>query len=562
MVMDTQIPTFVTGKNPSPPENDAIEPPEQNIEKNSLHEYEIVENNKVPKLDSCMSDAHEDSAHLEQAIRKINEKCGKMDKLCYQICSTSSPFSFEKNISEMHKYLEKLDQSSILSTPDTGICPKQVSTGDKTPNVPSQTALLDIERLRQELKQQIDALGQELMSKIEAKMSDEMNDVRAACSTTYWSGDESSSKIGSFIEESANRQLTECRDIIEQTPILRGALPGKKRGLRENTEKVLPDNVINLSEDLSTLEASVEHCNVFAETCDKPEASDESMKNTARDLHLTLKKQKTQKQSEVHLIGSNQTNRSSVEELHVEKDKLSHRKRGKDESEEAFDHRFYRALCGLFVLVLLCFAYLELKWTHKNWDKLGYYKASTEREIEDLKKSLDVEIEQRRKTESELKLAYENSKNFSQDKASTQREIEELRNSLYVEFKGRLKAENGLKLAQGNLEELRLDKEKAENDLKRKVAKEPFARSDVVIVKSEMSTEMQNYAIELMLESMKECTCAADVTTFIAGKMRKKYGSDWICFISNGKPNPIVLDNKYFLSVYLKMDVVHIELIA
>ncbi|KAI1697344.1 dynein light chain type 1 domain-containing protein [Ditylenchus destructor] len=96
----------------------------------------------------------------------------------------------------------------------------------------------------------------------------------------------------------------------------------------------------------------------------------------------------------------------------------------------------------------------------------------------------------------------------------------------------------------------------------RKEAKVPFARSDVVIVKSEMSLEMQNHAIELMLESMKECTCSADVTKFITGKMREKYGSEWICFISNGKPNPIVLDNQYFLSVYLKMDVVYIELMA
>ncbi|KAI1695680.1 dynein light chain type 1 domain-containing protein [Ditylenchus destructor] len=310
--------------------------------------------------------------------------------------------------------------------------------------------------------------------------------------------------VGSFIEESENRQLAECRDIIENTPVLRGGLAGKtKRGLRENTEKLqdLSENVINLSEDLSNLDASVEHCNAFAKTCDKPEASNESSKNTAHNLYLTPKREETEKQSEVRQIQSLQTNGSSVEE-----------------SQTSFYHLINTTLFALFVWFLIVYAFSELKLAQKNFDGLADYTASTEREIEYLRNNLDAVIKQLRKTESELKLT------------------------------------------QGNLDELRRDK--AENDLKRKEAKVPFVRSDVVIVKSEMSLEMQNHAIELMLESMKECTCAADVTKFITGKMREKYGSEWICFISNGKPNPIVLDNQYFLSVYLKMDVVYIELIA
>ncbi|KAI1696339.1 dynein light chain type 1 domain-containing protein [Ditylenchus destructor] len=559
-----------------------------------------------PKLDSRMSDALDDSANLEQAIRKINENGNKMDKLSYQICSTSSPFSFEKNISEMHKYLEKLDQShSILSTPDTGICPKEVSVRDKTPNVQSQDALLEFERLRQEFKQQIDALRQELMSKNEAKMSDGMNELRAVFGTINWSGDESSSKIGSFIEESENRQLAECRDIIENTPVLRGGLAGKtKRGLRENTEKDLSDNVINLSEDLSTLEASVEHCNAFAKTRDKPEAGSEPSKSTAHNLDLTLKRQETEKQSEGRQIVSLQMNGSSVEELRGEKAMLSHRNRAKDE----FDQRIYPLvdlLFCLFVLFVFIYAFSELKLARENLNGLTHYKASTEREIQDLKKSLDAEIKQRSETESELKLAQDNLEELRHDKASTQKNIKDLRNSLDVEIKERRKAEselkvayensknlsndkastqreiedlrNSLKLAQQNLEELRGKKDKAENALKRvswllpmlmiifllvltflistqssKEAKDSLARSDVVIVKSEMSTEMQNHAIELMLASMKECT-ASDISKFISRKMKEKYGSEWICSISDRMPSPIVLDNQHLVSWLLPM---------
>ncbi|KAI1698336.1 hypothetical protein DdX_17968 [Ditylenchus destructor] len=76
---------------------------------------------------------------------------------------------------------------------------------------------------------------------------------------------------------------------------------------RSELRRDLSDNVINLSEDLSTLEASVEHCNAFAETCDKPEADNESSKNTAHDLDLTLQKQKTEKQSEDESIINRRT---------------------------------------------------------------------------------------------------------------------------------------------------------------------------------------------------------------------------------------------------------------
>ncbi|KAI1697135.1 hypothetical protein DdX_18664 [Ditylenchus destructor] len=93
---------LVTGIQPTaPPENGTNKPAEQNI---ASDEYEDTS----PKLDSRMSDALDDPDYLEQALRMLNENDGKIEKQFCQIFPTSSPFSFEKNVSEMHKYLEKV----------------------------------------------------------------------------------------------------------------------------------------------------------------------------------------------------------------------------------------------------------------------------------------------------------------------------------------------------------------------------------------------------------------------------------------------------------------------
>ncbi|KAI1694182.1 hypothetical protein DdX_20261 [Ditylenchus destructor] len=99
----------VTGIQPTDPnENDTNRPAEQN---NASDEYEDTS----PILDSCMSVALklDDSAHLEQAFWKIYKNDGKMEERSDQICSTSSRLSVEKNISEMHKCLEKENSSGL-----------------------------------------------------------------------------------------------------------------------------------------------------------------------------------------------------------------------------------------------------------------------------------------------------------------------------------------------------------------------------------------------------------------------------------------------------------------
>ncbi|KAI1695688.1 hypothetical protein DdX_19461 [Ditylenchus destructor] len=175
-------------------------------------------------------------------------------------------------------------------------------------------------------------------------------------------------------------------------------------------------------------------------------------------------------------------NRSSVGGFLPPEYKRGRRNRTKDEPETMFDQRIKT----------------------ENFDGLADYKASTQREIEDLRKALDFEIKHQCKTESELKLALGNLKDLFRDKGST-REIEELRKSLDTEIKQRrkieselkvvwicctlfvvavlvlglfcalelsselkrrAKAEGELKLAQENLEGMRLDKEKAENAAK------------------------------------------------------------------------------------------------
>ncbi|KAI1693472.1 PDZ domain (Also known as DHR or GLGF) domain-containing protein [Ditylenchus destructor] len=386
--------------------------------------------------------------------------------------NASAEQNIDKNSSDEYEIVDNLDQSSILSTPDTGICPKQVSISDKTPNVPSQNALLEIERLRQEFKQQIDALGQELMSKIEAKHpSLSQKKFNCCCETrtvllnrnpneTFGiiivGGREevsqngglpgTGSNFGIFVKSvmpdslagRSGKMFMGDRVISVNNIDLRYATHEQAVNVIKNAtnpvkfvvqslqsftpNQDLSDNVINLSESLSTLEASVEHCNAFAETCYKPEASAESSKNTAHDLDVTLNRQETEKQSEVHQA----------------RDFL-------------YDFIFIRQNSNPKVSMtkyVICFN------DH----------------------SLEV------------------------------------------------------------------------------LAKRSLARCDVVIVKSKMSTEMQNYAIELMLESMKECT-ASDISKFISEKMKEKYGSEWICSISDRMPSPIVLDNQHFMSVYLNKDV-------
>ncbi|KAI1697924.1 hypothetical protein DdX_18199 [Ditylenchus destructor] len=142
-----------------------------------------------------------------------------------------------------------------------------------------------------------------------------------------------------------------------------------------------------------------------------------------------------------------------------------YRNRAEDEPETPFVRRIKTlALFGLAALLVLI-VFIALDWfgiglevkfsAQKNSKGLAHISnASTQRDIQDLGKSLDSESKHRRKIESELKLAYGNSKNFSHDKVSIQRELKELRNSL--------------KLAHGNLEGLRRDKDKSENDIKSK----------------------------------------------------------------------------------------------
>ncbi|KAI1696934.1 hypothetical protein Ddc_20031 [Ditylenchus destructor] len=294
--------TSVTGKKSSPPENGTNETTEQHIDKNTSDEYE----DKSLNLDfDCVSDAQEldDSARLEQAIWKNSQNGGNTKQQLYKLCHTSSPISFEKNISQLYKL--KFDESSIRpTTSNSEICTNDVSISEKTPNVPSRAALLEFGRLKQvqlrlkrlqQINQQILALRQEFMSKNEAKASNGMNDVRVVSGSTDWSvgGDESSSKagIGSYMEESEIGQLAECRRIIVNTPILRGDLVVKtKRALCENKAKL---------QDLSdNADGSVENCNVFPETRDKLEAGNESSKKIAHDLNVTLKKHEAEKRSE------------------------------------------------------------------------------------------------------------------------------------------------------------------------------------------------------------------------------------------------------------------------
>ncbi|KAI1698319.1 hsp70 protein [Ditylenchus destructor] len=424
----------------------------KNNAQNSFDEYE----DKSLKLDfDCMSDAQEldASAQFEQAFWK-------------SMFPTSSPLSFEKSISE----IIQLDQSSICSkASNTEICAKEVSISEKTANVPSQSALLEMERLiNQKMLAFKQELRQELKSKLETKVSNGMNDVRAVSGSTYWSagGDESSSKtdMGSYIEEPEIRELAEYRNFIEKTPILRGSLAVKtKRALCENKAQDLSDNV----------DGSMEHCNDFAKTRDKLEAGNESSKKTAQDLDVTLKKQETEKQSEGHQIESLQMNRSLVEGLPVDKDshlketkppeeQLSHLNTARVELEPAFPKTALFVLTALLLLGSAVFALgffgvgLELKLAQDNSNGMAHNNASSQREIEDLRNSLDAEIKQRRKTESELKLAQGtldalqkaekaltselklaqiNLDELRRDKASPQREIENLQNSLDAETK-------------------------------------------------------------------------------------------------------------------------------
>ncbi|KAI1696932.1 myosin-4 [Ditylenchus destructor] len=364
-----------TGKESSPPEND-IKSAERNVDESMSDEYEVVASGK--------EDEYED--------KSLN-----LDFDCFDEMS--------------------INESSIFPTASNGeIGTNEVNISEKTRNVPSQAALLEIEtKLRQEFNQQMLALRQELMFK--------------------------------------------------------------------NKAKDLSDNVGR----------SVQSCNVTRET---QEDGNVSSKKTAHDLYVIINKQETEKQTEGHQIeslqdeitaqnGSNaelneenehpdsaeEMNRSSVEGLHVKRDKQSHLSKAKDELKPPTDQRTKTALFALIVLLLLGLTFFGLAWFGKCLElksaqgtllDLFHYKASTQREIEALRNSRYAEIKQRRKTEGELKLAQEELGHY---KASTQREIEDLQNSLDVEMKQHYKTESDLKLAQRTLDELRRDKAEAENAL-------------------------------------------------------------------------------------------------
>ncbi|KAI1702416.1 hypothetical protein Ddc_17079 [Ditylenchus destructor] len=68
-------------------------------------------------------------------------------------------------------------------------------------------------------------------------------------------------------------------------------------------------------------------------------------------------------------------------------------------------------------------ARLELKLAQDNSNGMDHYKASTQREIENLRNSLDAEIKQRRKTESELKSAQETLEELRRDKAEAEKAL-------------------------------------------------------------------------------------------------------------------------------------------
>ncbi|KAI1698343.1 hypothetical protein DdX_17975 [Ditylenchus destructor] len=123
---------------------------------------------------------------------------------------------------------------------------------------------------------------------------------------------------------------------------------GTNASAEQNIDKRSSDEYEIVDNDLSTLEASMEHCNAFAETRDKPEASNESSKNTAHDLGVTLQKQETEKQSEVRQIESLQMNRSSVGGFLPPEYKRGRRNRTKDEPETMFDQRIRTALLVRF----------------------------------------------------------------------------------------------------------------------------------------------------------------------------------------------------------------------
>ncbi|KAI1696935.1 hsp70 protein [Ditylenchus destructor] len=135
--------------------------------------------------------------------------------------------------------------------------------------------------------------------------------------------------------------------------------------------------------------------------------------------------------------------------------------------------------------------------------ELAHYKASSQHKIEVLQNILVVEIEQRHKTESDLKSSQENLEELRRGKASTQQEIEDLRNKLDVEIEQRRKTVSEFNLAQGTLEELRRDKTSSQREI------EDLQKSLDHEIKERRKTESKLKSAEKTLEELRRGKASA-----------------------------------------------------
>ncbi|KAI1730163.1 myosin head (motor domain) domain-containing protein [Ditylenchus destructor] len=240
---------------------------------------------------------------------------------------------------------------------------------------------------------------------------------------------------------------------------------------KSDVEKQLHD----LSDQLAEQE---ERSNGLAKIRKKLEADNESLKKTAHDLDVIIKKQETEKQSKDHQIRSLQDeisaqddsigklnkekkhqeemNRKLMEDLHAEEDKLNHLNRAKIKLEQALDQaedaleRERRARQDLDKQRRK--AEGELKVAHENLEELGRHKADAENALKRKEAEL-MTLSSRLEDEQSLVAR------LQRQVKELMARVQELEEELAAERQSRAKAEKSRTEMQIELEELsdRLD---------------------------------------------------------------------------------------------------------
>jgi len=72
-----------------------------------------------------------------------------------------------------------------------------------------------------------------------------------------------------------------------------------------------------------------------------------------------------------------------------------------------------------------------------------------------------------------------------------------------------------------------------------------------VIKNADMAEDMQNFAIEVATEAMKEKTIEKDIAVLITDAFDKKYNPAWHCIVGRNFGSYVTHETKHFIYFYL-----------